>query len=180
MILKLKIAKARQLSMRLMSKKVPGKRGSSTTKAFTCQEPKDEVTSAQKHNKILRSKNVFKNYTRAICNFIISDISNHYLLQLIEEFDFDIEEFKAYIREKKEGIKGIIELRGLLVVQAKDTLRIVSFKRVFQRIAEIFIKYFSVNWIFSSKLEYKLDYLKFRYSILRRIKRPILLDSSQI
>jgi len=133
-----------------------------------------------KYQESPKLKNVFKNYARAICSFILSEISTPYLSKIAEEICFKEQDFRRYITEKKDGIKGIVELRGLLVVDIKHTVELVCFKRVFQRIAEIFIKYFASNWICSSKLEYKLDYLKFRHRLLKRIRNPASLTSQKI
>jgi hypothetical protein len=47
-----------------------------------------------------------------------------------------------------------------------------SYKRVFQGISKVFIKFFSVNWIFDGKLKYKNEHIKFRNRMLRRIEKP--------
>jgi hypothetical protein len=59
-------------------------------------------------------------------------------------------------------------------VDFRDNEKVKSFKKAFQELTEIFVKYFSVNWILNSKLQYKIEYLKCRYKILRRIKNPHL------
>jgi hypothetical protein len=53
------------------------------------------------------------------------------------------------------------------MVNVKDSKETQNQKLVFQRVSEIFIKYFSVNLIFTGRLNYKQEYLKFRYKMLR-------------
>jgi len=168
MILKRKIAKAR---LRL------GKKHSTSQHHL---QDKVEMTGCQKYQDSLRLKNVYKNFTRAICNFILSEISTPYLQPIAEELNIGINEFREFIGRKREEIRGVIELRGFLISQSQDSLKLSCFKKAFQKMAEIFIKFFAANWICSSKLEYKLDYLKFRHHLLKKVKNPSLLHSKLV
>jgi len=123
----------------------------------------------------LSHKNVAKNFGRAICNFILSDLADPYIVSIEECSVSEIKAFKKYIQDKKDGLSGVVELRALLLIQNKDSEKIAKFKRIFQKVAEIFIKYFSVNWIFSGKLTYKMEYVKYRNKLLRKIRNPELL-----
>jgi len=67
-----------------------------------------------------------------------------------------------------------------LLPEKNENPMITKFKRLFQVISEIFIKYFSVNWIFDSKVQYKQAHLKFRFKILRRIQNPELFTYLQM
>jgi hypothetical protein len=180
MILKKKIAKVRQILLKKLGpkgllEKIPGR-----MPILQERSSASETDNASKYQSSLKLKNVCKNYTRAICNFILSDVSNMYLEGIAKEFQLDLEEFRGYVRDRREAIKGVNELRGFLIVQSKDSLKTCCFKKTFQKLSETFIKFFSVNWIFSSKLEYKLDYLKCRHKILKGIRDPSLLMSSLI
>jgi len=124
----------------------------------------------------LSLKNLAKNYGRAICNFILLDIADPYLYAIPETSMIEVKAFRKYIQEKKDHLNGVAELRSLLVVQSKDTEKTINYKKVFQQLAQVFIKYFSVNWIFSGKLTYKLEYLKYRSKLLRKIRNPQTLD----
>jgi hypothetical protein len=53
-----------------------------------------------------------------------------------------------------------------------DSAQLAAFKRIYKRIGEIFIKFYSVNWIFNGRLNYKDAHLKFRNRMLRRLKNP--------
>jgi len=176
MLLKNKIVKARQHLLRRLHKNESLHTVISSKKALDSCRPRSGVGASQYLKKNLKLKNVSKNYTRAICNFILSDISTPYLNRISQLLNFEEQAFRVYIQEKKEGIKGIVELRALLIIEKQDTLRLISYKKAFQSLAESFIKYFAVNWVFSSKLEYKLDYLKCRHRLLRKIRNPALLD----
>jgi hypothetical protein len=78
------------------------------------------------------------------------------------------------VYEKKTGLTNISNFRNLLKEYPEDGEHENALKRVFKSIAEIFVKYFSTNWIFSGKVTYRDEHLKFRYKMLRRIKNPDL------
>jgi hypothetical protein len=119
-------------------------------------------------------KNMAKNFGRAICNFALSDISNPYLIPIANKIGMDVEEFRSVIRKEKDSIEGIDSFRNLMLIKEGDSKIEVNFKKIFQQIGEVFMKYFSVNWIFDGKVTYKQEYLKYRFKILRRIQRPDL------
>ncbi len=129
-------------------------------------------------SKLLSSKNVAKNYGRAICNFILSPLSEPYLIPLMEHYQIEERCFRKYVHDKRDGIVGMHELKGLLLIQNKDSVKIIGFKKSAQSLAETFIKFFSVNWIFSGKLTYKMEYLKFRNKLLRRVRNPELFTNN--
>ena len=123
------------------------------------------------------SNNIMKNYSRALVNFASSDLATPYLKRRKEEVDEDgetipNEEFQGMLNAKKEKINCIKSLRELLLVEHSDTRPIKAFKRTFRYICVIFINYFSVNWIFSSKISDKMGHLKYRFKILRRVRNP--------
>ena len=122
--------------------------------------------------KIRCAKNIAKNYGRAICNFACTKISKAYLTPILKAHGVSAREFTAHMKKVKPTINGIDTFRMLLVSREEDTLKIIAYKKVFREIGEVFIKYFSVNWIFSSKIIHKLTYLKFRFKILRRLQNP--------
>ena len=45
-------------------------------------------------------------------------------------------------------------------------------KRVFKAIGIIFIRDFTVNWVYNSKIADKLTHLKYRFKMLRRVQNP--------
>ncbi len=119
-------------------------------------------------------KNVAKNYGRAICNFIISGLADPYLAELIPNLRVTMEDFKNFIKEKKNTLDGIDQFREMLLIVENDSEEANQFRMLFQKMGEIFVKYFSVNWIFGGRLNYKQEYLRFRSKVLRRIQNPEL------
>ena len=119
------------------------------------------------------SKNIVKNYGRAISAFTLSDIGLPYLQPLVRREAIKIEEFKAFISNGKENIDGISSFRNMLLASGEDSEKTVAFKKVLSEMSVVFIKYFSVNWIFSSKLRNKIAHLKCRYKMLRRVTDPV-------
>lgn len=125
---------------------------------------------------ILSTKNIVKNYGRAICNFSVSPVAEMYLKDIIDKNaeEASIAEFVAYINENKERIDTIERFQQALLVNDDDESKDASIKRIFREIGIVFIKYFSVNWVFSGRLTYKMEHLKFQSKMLRRLKNPEL------
>jgi len=119
------------------------------------------------------TKNIVKNYGKAICNFATSQIAIPYLTQLIKD-DIQLTDFVAYVSQIKESIRGLHHFRSILIENNDDSPLIIKYKKLFKEISEVFIKYFSVNWIFSGKVLHKQAHLKFRFKMLRRIRCPEL------
>jgi len=122
--------------------------------------------------KIRCTKNIAKNYGSAIATFASSDISLPYLKQYLLEESLSLDDFLEYAKLCKKKITGIDTFRCALLVKKQDSPIVASCKRVFQKVSEVFIKYFSVNWIFTAKILHKLVYLKYRGKMLRRIQNP--------
>jgi len=122
------------------------------------------------------SKNIVKNYGKALCAFASSAIAVPYLENIIAKNNFACNVkpggFMSFIKSKKETINSIESLRKLLVVYEGDTNQITAYKKVFQEISVVFLKYFAVNWIFGGKLMHKNAHLQFRFKMLRRIQDP--------
>jgi len=124
---------------------------------------------------IQSNKNIIKNYARAMVNFALSSLSAPYLGKVLEkEKDLNLKEFRAFMQEQKEEINSIKNLRELLLIKEGESHKIASYKRIFQAMCVIFVKFFAVNWIYNSKVCDKLTHLKYRYKILRRIRNPEL------
>ena len=134
--------------------------------------PKTHITKTS--YEALCIKNLAKNYGRAICNFILSSLCDPYLLPEVEKKQVNLKNFKNYIKDKKNTLDGVEDFRELLLIKGNETPAVQNYKALFQLLGIIFVKYFSVNWIFSGKLSYKQVYLNYRFKILRRIKNPEL------
>jgi len=118
------------------------------------------------------TKNIVKNYGKAICSFACSDLASPYLSPMLREHGVQLKKFIEFIMKAKDGIESILSFRNYLLVTEEDSEETAKFKKIFSLISEVFIKYFSVNWIFSGRLTYKESHLKFRFKLLRRIKNP--------
>jgi len=181
-LLKRKIMKAQadrhdQLSKRqTQNVNIPNKKlkriGASYQERVTLMHKHLELEFNRPHPTHLGLKNVAKNYGRAICNFILSNLSDEYLNPLVEEKKINKESFIQFIREKKETLNGIEDFRSLLLQRSDDSENVKTFRWLFQKMGEVFVKYFSVNWIFSGRLNYKMEYVRVRNKILRRIQNP--------
>lgn len=120
------------------------------------------------------TKTVVKNYGKAIASFAISQIAVPYITPYLDQENVKLADFVGYIGKAKETIEGIDTFRTLLLVKEGDDDKVAAFKRIFRETAEVFIKYFSVNWIFSGRMMNKKVHLKFRFKMLRRIMNPEL------
>ncbi len=120
------------------------------------------------------TKNIAQNYGRAICNFALSNIAEPYISPILQDLNLTSKQFRDYMRKTKTFIDGLNHFRQAMLVSQTDSPLSKALKQAFKLIGEIFIKYFSVNWIFSGRMEYKKAYLKYRFRILRRIRNPEL------
>lgn len=119
------------------------------------------------------TKTVVKNYGKAIASFAMTPIAVTYLVPMLDqEANITLNEFVNYMSTAKESIEGIDTFRALLLIADTDDEKIASYKRIFKAIAEVFVKYFSVNWIFSGRMKDKEIHLKLRFKMLRRIQNP--------
>lgn len=118
------------------------------------------------------SKNIVKNYGRAMSSFAYSEISLPYLEPMAEEEDVTVAGFHEWIQNNKENIDGIERLRWLLIATQKDTNATKAYKKIFQTLCIIFLKFFSVNWIYGGKLTHKQVHLNYRFKMLRRVRSP--------
>jgi hypothetical protein len=125
------------------------------------------------------TKNLVKNYARAIIIFGKSKCAEPYINRLIEEkkFNFSVNDFVTFINPFKGEVTSIAKFRDLLTIGKKSSQREKEFKGILKELAVIFIKYFSVNWIYSGRVTYKKAHLNCRFWILKKIRNPELLVS---
>ena len=145
-----------------------------TTKVSTKKpkQPKEPAPKKPRDKSKPSSKNIVKNYGKAMCSFAASELSMPYLNQIYQREPFDIATFQTRMREKRDDIDSIESVRTLLLVRKDDDEVTTRFKKVFQESSIIFIKYFSVNWIFQGKMSHKQAHLQSRFKMIRRIKNP--------
>jgi len=124
--------------------------------------------------KIRCTKNIVKNYGRAIAKFACSEMALVYLMPILAESNIEYPDAMAFFIKAKTKIQGIDTFRALILEHPQDNIKEAAFKTLFVRMGEIFIKYFSVNWIFHSKILHRSTYLKYRFRMLRRLKNPEL------
>jgi hypothetical protein len=126
--------------------------------------------------KSLCTKNIVKNYGKAICNFSFSSAAQPYIQDILkrEKFSINLEDFLHHLNSKKDSIDSIQSLKELLMIYDDDSNKLKAFKTLYRLIGEVFIKYFSVNWIYNGRLTYKEAHIKFRNKMLRRLQHPQL------
>ena len=66
--------------------------------------PRRITTSYQKTHVNSATKNIVKNYSRAICNFVLSNLSKPYLEEIIQKEypHLSVSKFNAYVNKKKD------------------------------------------------------------------------------
>jgi len=157
----------------------------SETKLPIVKKPlkKSKSQARRKHKRIpeeeekLARKNIVKNYGRAIANFALSDLFLPYIENDPLKSQVDWDEFLAFAKHARDAIQNAETMRDSFLIRIEDSERQIAIKRLFQKAAEIFIKYFSINWIFSGKLIYKQVYVQARGDLLRKILKPETLSS---
>jgi len=127
---------------------------------------------AKKESKVTSSKTIVKNFGKAMCAFAASELAMPYLKQIVEQGANVIKSFQMYIKKKKNGVDSIESLRSLLLIGRGDGEEVMLYKKIFQEVSIIFIKYFSVNWIFQGKMAHKQAHLRARFKMLRRVQNP--------
>lgn len=143
---------------------------SSPTPKRTKTTPEERITPESYR----ATKNIVKNFGKAICKFSTSSLTSPYLTTFVEKEGVNMDRFLAHVDSIRPKIDGLNHFRAVLVTTNKDSQEMISFKKIFREISEVFIKYFSVNWVFNSKIFHKEAHLKFRYKMLRRIQYPEL------
>ncbi len=129
----------------------------------------------QENEKKLSTKNIIKNYSRAIGNFAMSELFLPYVSEDPLVSGLVWSEFVGFCKTARDTIQNIENLREYLIINEDEVEKVAAFKTLFKKAAVIFIKYFSVNWIFSAKLIYKQTYVQYRGNLLRGIMDPMKL-----
>ena len=123
----------------------------------------------QRKRKASSSNNIMKNYARALVNFGLSHLAQPFLTN----GDISPDKFHQVLKSKRKNVNCIKGLRGLLLQERRDSKDTRAFKIMFQKICEVFMKYYCVNWIFHSRVDDKMKHLSYRGKILRRVKDPV-------
>lgn len=148
-------------------------RSSSASTTYSESALPSSLEFAKNSTKSINSaKNIVKNYGRAFASFALSSLSEPYLPKFLDENFLSVDDFREFVTINKDSIDGISTLRDMLLIKKDNTEVVKRCKKVFMEVAVIFIKFFSVNWIFHSKVYNKDAHLKFRFKMLRRVKQP--------
>jgi len=117
-------------------------------------------------------ENIIKNYGRAMANFALSSIAAPYLQTILPNSGSTPTAFQRFIKRKKKSVNCIKKLRDLLPTEANREAPNYAEKKAFQALCIVFLKFFSVNWLFNSKIDNKPTHLAYRFKIMRRVKDP--------
>ena len=117
-------------------------------------------------------ENIIKNYSRAMTNFAISPLALPYLDTILPKASSNLTTFLNFVKKKKRSVNCIKKLREMLPHQGNRNAPNLAEKKAFQALCVIFLKYFSVNWLFNSKIDNKETHLACRFKILRRVNDP--------
>jgi len=134
--------------------------------------PCEAFTEEKRKPKRSLGNNVMKNYAAAMITFALSKFSDPYLKRLPVIRRLPLTIFRKMLTTKRQSVHCIKSFRELLFIEDEDSDEIIVFKALFKEACKIFLKYFSVNWIYNSKLNDKLKYLKYRGKLLRRVQNP--------
>ena len=142
-----------------------------TKPSYSLAEPK-QLSVVERDQSLPSSKNIVKNFGKAMCSFASSKLALPYLETIQEKASFNIDVFQEHMQRQIRTIDSLYSVRSLLYVQENEDETSAVFKRVFQEVSVVFIKYFSVNWIFQGKMSHKEAHLKARFKMLRRVQNP--------
>lgn len=118
-------------------------------------------------------KNIDLNYIKAIINFVNSHIALPYLKASLQKENLKFTTFVNFMSQSKEcALNGIQAFRAMILDNESADESLIACKKILKQLSEVFIKYFSVNWIMHSKINSKEAYLKYRFQMLRKIQNP--------
>ena len=140
----------------------------------TAKDSKKKKADAKKSKEAMKeSKNVVKNYGKAMAAFSLTELALPYLTRFLLNHGVTLEEYKAFIINKKETIDSISSLRDAIFGNPElDSPQDMKLKAVFRDISEVFVSDFALNWIFSCRSQYKATLLSYRFKLLRRVRDP--------
>lgn len=132
----------------------------------------EQLRTRTSYTKTPKTTQVIQKLIQAILDFILSELAMPYIeqIQKHENEHFSTASFCQYIRTQREYLGYSKNLKGLVLCAEGENEQEVAHKRVFRKIAVIFLKFFVVNWLFQSRLRNKEVYLKLRFKLLRIIQ----------
>src|SRR5688572_2138224 len=84
---------------------------------------------------VLRTKNVIKFYTKALCSFVSSSLAVPYLEQINLKHGINIKIFQNYIYSQRALLVNLNRIRALFIINQNDGEALTKFKKVFQEIS---------------------------------------------
>ncbi|CAD8163022.1 unnamed protein product [Paramecium octaurelia] len=124
------------------------------------------IRKSKKINKVNDTKNITKNFSKAIISYITQnkDIG----LRLLDAREF--EDFMSILKEKKNKMTNIQQLRELWVDCDNEKLK--QFNHTFRIFSQYFLRQQSVAYIYNSRIMNTGWHLKYRYNLLRALREP--------
>jgi len=116
-------------------------------------------------------KNIVKNYGKNCALFSISPEGKPYIGDQLSEEEYT--RFKDFVQVRIPNLINIPNFREMLLESPVDCIEICKFKKLFRDLSEIFINYFSLNWIFHSpRIKDVKGHIILRHKMLRRVREP--------
>ncbi|CAD8055500.1 unnamed protein product [Paramecium primaurelia] len=118
----------------------------------------------KKISKVNDTKNITKNYSKAIISYIFN---NPQVVQgLMQKYRYD--DLVNFLKNKKNSMTNIKQLRDLWLDGGKNA----EYNRVFRIISQLFLKTQAVSYVYNSRISNTQWHLKYRYNLLRALKEP--------
>ncbi|CAK79367.1 unnamed protein product (macronuclear) [Paramecium tetraurelia] len=123
-----------------------------------------KVIRKKKEKKINDTKNITKNFSKAIISYIMNNPD------LLKQFfsSKQYEDFLVLLKNKKNQMTNIKQLRDLWIDGGKSS----EFNKVFRIISQYFLKNQSVAYVYNSRISNTIWHLKYRQNLLRALKEP--------
>ncbi|CAD8089415.1 unnamed protein product [Paramecium sonneborni] len=125
-----------------------------------------KLKSKIKKGKVNDTKNITKNFSKAIISYIIQNKDIGLKIMNYEQF----EEFVTILKDKKNQMTNIKQLRDLWV--ETNEMKSQQFNKAFRIFSEYFLKQQSVCYIYNSRIANTGWHLKYRYNLLRALREP--------
>jgi len=116
------------------------------------------------------SRNITSIFFKAICNFMISGPSLPYLQPALLKENVQFDEFYDFVNQVKIERSRLIDFISALKPHMNDSDKILACKRTMKLMTIVFVKYFSLGWIFQEQEGFKMPFLKMRFKLLKRIR----------
>lgn len=95
---------------------------------------------------------IIKDFICALIEFSLSKLSKPYIEVILQTKEISAQGFREFIQSRKNNMNRVSDLKDMLQVSEADNNSQIISKRVFQELSVIFIKCFSVSWIFVARL----------------------------